>query len=90
MPAYEIYVQCIDCGGEHPLLMRLFLVDGPERRQSIAEWFHGRSIPPQVSALKNHSALCLKTGKKFKLEENDKVLLVPLGPSKVKPNTYDC
>jgi hypothetical protein len=82
MPAYDIYVKCIDCGGEHSLLMKIFLVDGPERTRSIAEWFHGRAVPPQVFALRSHSALCLKTGKKFKLEECEKVFLVPVEPSK--------
>jgi hypothetical protein len=80
MPAYDIYVQCADCGGEHPVLMKIFLPDGPERTQSIAECFVGRSLPPQVAAIKNHSALCLKTGKRFTLHEEDKVFLVPLGP----------
>lgn len=88
MPAYDIYVKCIDCDGEHPLLMKIFLVDGPERTQSIDEWFHGRAVPPQVFALRSHSALCLKTGKKFKLEECEKVFLVPVGPYTAKP-TYD-
>ena len=82
MPAYDIYVQCVDCGGEHSLLMKIFLADGPERTQSIAEWFKARSVPPQVSALKRHPALCLKTGKKFPLGEDDKIFLVPVGPSK--------
>ena len=90
MPTYDIYVRCIDCGSEHPLLMKIFLKDGPDGTQSIAEWFKGRSVPPQVSALKRHSALCLKTGKKFTLEEDDKVFLVPLEPHKAKSNTYDC
>jgi hypothetical protein len=90
MPTYDIYVQCTDCGSEHPLLMKIFLVDGPDRSQSIAEWFTGRPVPPQVFALKGHSALCLKTGKKFKLEEDDKILLVPVGPYSGKPNAYDC
>ena len=80
MPNYDIHVQCNDCGGEHPLLMKIFLADGPSRRQSIAESFQGRTMPPQVSALKRHSALCLKTGKKFNLEEDDKVFLMPLRP----------
>ena len=88
MPAYDIYVQCTDCGDEHPLLMKIFLAEGPRQTQSIADWFNGRSVPPQVSALKRHSALCLKTGKKFTLEADDKVFLVPLGPDKAKPNTF--
>lgn len=77
MPAYEIYVHCIDCGGEHPLLVRIYLDDGPDRKQSIAESFRGRSVPPQVLAVLGHNALCLKTGRKFKLENDEQVFLVP-------------
>jgi hypothetical protein len=90
MPAYDIYVQCADCGGEHSLLMKIFLADGPERPQSLAEWFSGRSVPPQVSALKRHSALCLKTGKKSPLGSDDKVFLVPVGPFTGRPSSFDC
>jgi hypothetical protein len=82
MPAYDIYVQCIDCGSEHPLLMKIFLADGPDRSQSIAEWFTERPVRPQVLALKRHSALCLKTGKKHPVGADDKIFLVPVGPSK--------
>jgi hypothetical protein len=77
MPAYEIYIHCNECGAEHPLLMRIVLDDGPDRKQSIAASFHGRSMPPQVGAIKGHKALCLKTGKKFQLENYDEVFLVP-------------
>jgi len=77
MPAYEVYVHCIDCGNEHPLLMKIYLEHGPDHKQSIAESFPAGSIPPQVQAIKGRSALCLKTGKKFKLENNEQVLLVP-------------
>lgn len=77
MPAYEIYVHCIDCGGEHPLLMRIHLDDGPNRKQSIAEFFRGRSVPPQVLAVLGRNALCLKTGRKFQLENDDQIFLVP-------------
>jgi hypothetical protein len=80
MPTYDIYVRCSDCGGEHPLLMKIFLSDGPSRTQSIAEFFRGRPMPPQVSALRRHSALCLKTGKKFNLEKDDEVFLMPVTP----------
>jgi hypothetical protein len=79
MPSYEIYVHCSDCGGEHPLLMKIHLDEGPDRKQSIAESFRVRPMPPQVLALKGHNALCLKSGKKFKLDNDDQVFLVPSG-----------
>jgi hypothetical protein len=81
MPAYEIFVHCNDCGREHPLLMKIHLDHGPERKQSIAESFPGRSMPPQVMALKGHKALCLRTGRTFLLENDDQVFLVPAYPS---------
>jgi hypothetical protein len=57
--------------------MRIHLIETVDRKQSIAELFRGRAAPPQVSALKSHTALCLKTGKKFKLDEDEQILLVP-------------
>jgi hypothetical protein len=77
MPTYDIHFHCSDCGNEHPLLMTIFLTDGPERKQSIAEWIVNRATPPQISAVKRHSAICLKTGRKVSLEIDDKVFLVP-------------
>ena len=90
MPTYDIYVRCIHCGGEHPLLLKIFLANGPKHTPSIAEWFDSQSLSPQVTALKRHSALCLKTGKKVALQDEDKVFLVPLEPDKTQPDTYDC
>ena len=76
MPIYDIVAKCAHCGSEHPVLMRIYLVEVLERKQSIAELFCGRAVPAQVSALRAHTALCLKTGKKFNLEEADRVFLV--------------
>jgi hypothetical protein len=42
----------------------------------------GRAAPPQVSAIKGHTVLCLKTGKKFKLEEDERIFLVPSSSSR--------
>ncbi|HXV84549.1 MAG TPA: hypothetical protein VEG60_32265, partial [Candidatus Binatia bacterium] len=72
-----VLVDCAHCGGEHFVLLRIYLVHGPERKQSIADLFRDRAVPPQVAALKRHTALCLKTGQKFKLEEDERVFLVP-------------
>ena len=77
MPLYDVVIHCEHCDGEHPLLMRIYLIDVVERKQSVAELFRERVAPPQVSALKGHTALCLKTGKKFKLDQDERVFLVP-------------
>lgn len=77
MPAYDISVRCKDCGIDHLALLRLYIEEAPDRKQSIAELFHGRTVPPQVNAIRWHKALCPKTGKKFLLENNDDIFLVP-------------
>jgi hypothetical protein len=77
MPAYDISAHCKNCGIDHPVLLRIYLPDGPTSKQSVADAFRGRAIPPQVKALYWHTALCFKTGSKFKLEKDDDIFLVP-------------
>ena len=77
MPSYEIFVRCKECNGEHPILMMIHLDQGPGSKQSVAEFFRGRLMPPQVTSIQGHKALCLRTGKTFKLDADDQILLVP-------------
>lgn len=77
MPEYEIIIRCRECKREHPILMKIHLSHGPKGKQSVAEFFHGRLLPPQVRTIQWHKALCLQTGKKFKLEAAEEILLVP-------------
>ena len=77
MPAYEIYVGCNECNREHRILMKIHLDEGPDGKQSVAEFFRGRSAPPQVTSIHGHKALCLRTGKTFKLEKDEQIFLVP-------------
>jgi hypothetical protein len=77
MPAYDITARCQDCGRDHPVLLRLHIEEGPDHKQSITDSFRGRSVPPQVKAIRWHTALCPKTGRKFPLENDSEVFLVP-------------
>lgn len=77
MPAYEIYFRCGDCQREHTIHTKIHLNQGPDRKQSLAEFFGGRAMPPQASSLQGHNVFCLKTGRKFKLDNDEQILLVP-------------
>lgn len=77
MPTYDISVHCKGCGRDHPVLLSIYVKDGPDHKQSIAESFHGRSLPPQVATIRWLNALCYKTGRKFRLENEDETFLVP-------------
>jgi hypothetical protein len=77
MPAYDISVRCNDCGRDHPVLLRLHIDEVIDHKQSIAELFNGRTVPPQVAAIRGHNAFCPITGRKFPLENDSEVFLVP-------------
>ena len=77
MPTYDISVRCKDCGRDHPALLRLHVDESLDRKESIAQLFHGRSVPPQVAAIRWLKAVCPTTGKKFSLENESEVFFVP-------------
>lgn len=88
MPAYEIYFRCADCQREHTIHTKIHLSPGPEHKQSLAEFFAGRAVPPQASSLQGHKAFCLKTGRKFKLDDDEKILLVPSTAMALPPRPF--
>jgi hypothetical protein len=83
MPAYDISVRCKPCDRDHPILLRLHIEEGPDHKQSVAESFRGRSLPPQVEAIRRHRALCPITGRRLSLENDSEIFLVP--PEHLKP-----
>ena len=88
MPAYDISVRCKSCGRDHPILLRLHIDEGPDRKQSIAESFRGRSLPPQVKSIRWHKALCPITGRTLSLENDSEIFLVPPEQLKYHPITH--
>jgi hypothetical protein len=77
MRHYEIFVKCVECGGEHPMRVRIHLEDGPIHRQSVKEAYSGKIQPPQLQAVEQHKVLCLKTGVTFTQTNPENVFLVP-------------
>jgi hypothetical protein len=51
--------------------MKVHLAHGPNHKQSIAKSFPDGIVPPQLLAIQGRNALCLETGKKFKVESDD-------------------
>jgi len=82
MATYDISVHCQDCRTVHPVLLRIDLDGGPDEKRRVAVVFRGRLLPPQLAAIKGHSAFCHKTGRKFSLQKDDDIFLIP--PSKFR------
>jgi hypothetical protein len=76
MPKYDILARCNACGDEHSIDL-ISLTSGPSRKQSIAEAFGGKDLPPELAALKNNRVYCPKTGKGYAQADYDKIFLVP-------------
>ena len=57
--------------------MKVHLAHGPNHKQSVAKSFPDGIVPPQLLGIRGRNALCLKTGKKFKVENDEQFLLVP-------------
>ena len=74
---YEIYVTCTECGGEHPMRVRINLEDGPPYKRSVSDAYPGKTHPAQLQAVEGHNVLCLKTGRTFIQSNLDDVFLVP-------------
>ena len=88
MPAYDISVRCKPCGRDHPVLLRVHIDEGPDHKQSIAESFRGRALPPQVKAIRWHKAHCPITGRTISLENDSEIFLVPPQHLKYFPVTH--
>jgi len=89
MPTYEIYFRCDDCNQEHPNLLRIYLENGPERKETLAAFLRNYSMPPQVTTMRGRKAFCLKTGRRFKLERDEQIFLVPFTANHPAPSMPD-
>jgi hypothetical protein len=57
MAQYDVYVTCNECGGVHPMGMGIYLENGPIDKQNITDTYQGRSLPPQVQAIKGQNSM---------------------------------
>jgi hypothetical protein len=76
MPTYNISVFCADCGRDHAVLLKIHVENGPDRKQRSL----GRSEASHTSTGCCHpkaERACYKTGKKFLLENEEEIFLIP-------------
>jgi hypothetical protein len=63
MAEYDIFVVCNACGDFHPMGICVSLEDGPAAKQSIADVYTGKELPPSLAALKDKRVYCPKNWK---------------------------
>jgi hypothetical protein len=77
MPAYAIYFRCNECKNEHPLHLRIHLHIGPDHKDTLAAFLLRHSMPTRLMTIRGRKVFCLKTDKKFELENADQIFLPP-------------
>jgi hypothetical protein len=75
---YDIFVLCNACGDSHSLGISVTLQDGPLNKQSIADVYAGKDLPPNFAVLENKRVYCPKTGRQYSQKDNAKIFLVPV------------
>ena len=54
------------------------LDDGPMDKQSIGEWYRGKTLPKNLADLANNAVSCPKTGRQSTQRNNHQIFLIPL------------
>jgi hypothetical protein len=77
MAEYDVFAVCNACGDLHPLGISVTLDDGPANKQSIADAYEDKNLPPSLAALKDRRVYCPKTGRQYSQRDTKKIFLVP-------------
>ena len=74
---YGIVVSCNKCGGAHDMGVSFAMVDGPVDKQSIGDFYRGKTVPKNLAELSGHSVTCPKTGRQSTQKNNHQIFLIP-------------
>ena len=75
---YSILALCNKCGGTHDMAVSVILSDGPIEKQSIADLYHGKTLPKSLAELTSRSVSCSKTGRQSIQKDKHQIFLVPV------------
>ena len=76
MATYDAHALCNACGDLHSMGLSVTL-EGPRiKKQSIAEKFHGKELPPNIAALKDARVYCPKFGRHYAQRDKRQIVLV--------------
>lgn len=75
---YSIFVSCNKCAGVHGTGFSITIENGPVDKQSIADFYSGKSLPKTLATLSNQSFPCQLTGRQFIQKNTKQIFLVPI------------
>jgi hypothetical protein len=75
---YSILVTCNKCAGVHETGISITMEEGPVDKQSIGNFYSGKSLPKTPVALSNQSFPCPLTGRQFIQKNTKQIFLTPI------------
>jgi len=79
---YSIFISCNKCAGMHETGISITVEDGPHDKQSIGNFYSGKSLPKALATLCNQSFPCPLTGRQFIQKDTKQIFLIPVkGPT---------
>jgi hypothetical protein len=75
---YNILASCHKCAGVHETGISVTIEDGPVDKQSIGDFYNGKSLPKTLAALSNEGFSCPLTGRQFIQKDTKQIFLVPI------------
>lgn len=74
---YGVFVYCNKCAGVHEMGISVTMEDGPVAKQSIGDFYDGKSLPKNLANLTNTSITCPKTGRQSTQKDHHQIFLIP-------------
>jgi hypothetical protein len=78
MLSYDIFFACKACGGEHPLGVRIPIIQGPAQRVSVGAFYAEEEMPKEIRRLTDQLLECPKSKSRFFHSDITQLFLVPL------------
>jgi hypothetical protein len=75
---YSIFASCNKCAGVHETGISITIENGPVDKQSIGDFYDGKSLPKMVAGLTNEGFSCPMTGRQFIQKDTKLIYLVPI------------
>jgi hypothetical protein len=75
---YGIFVSCNKCAGVHETGISITMEDGPVDKQSIGDFYGGKSLPKTLATLSQESFPCPLTGRQFIQKDARQIFLIPI------------
>ena len=75
---FSVFASCHKCAGEHETGISITMEGGPVDKQSIGDFYNGKSFPKSLASLSSTTLTCHLTGRQFIQKDTKQIFLVPI------------